>query len=397
MVNDDLDVEAKEETEEDSFHDNEPEESDIYEDDYEFEAEPFYYEELDDLFLEDETDNNTLGNIISLAGVFFDYKNKSKINELKFQREELKLIKELRKLQSLRKSVEIEKPIHVQPVQSDFENETNIIKGELPQPALLPSFEPENPEIFTDFLDSISTNPTDFVILGRRRAGKSALGWALAEYLYCKTGKALFAYGIPQDKIRFIPQWFQIVDSLDDVENNAILILDEAGISLNARNSLKKENKDFGAMLAISGHKGLTTIVITQTTRQIDVNLLMLSPILVYKEPPALQGFGRKETKLYEDEARKFFGSLEKNERKKHSLFFSEEFGMMVVKNSLASFWSDELSKLYSNSNVTASNNVNSKVEQIKEMKEQGYKQKEIALKLGVSSAYVSQILRKIK
>jgi len=108
---------------------------------------------------------------------------------------------------------------------------------------------------------------------------------------------------------------------------------------------MKKSNKDLAELLAIARHKNLSLIFITQNSAMLDLNVLRLCDILLFKEPSLLQT--RFERKALQDMFGKVGDSFSKIEEKKaHSYIISDDFEGLI-KSGLPEFWNESISKSF--------------------------------------------------
>ena len=78
------------------------------------------------------------------------------------------------------------------------------------------------------------------IILGARGTGKSAIGLKLLENIKAKTSRNVCAMGF---KSSSLPSWINAVSSVEEMQNNSIVLLDEAGIEFSSRESMSSVNK----------------------------------------------------------------------------------------------------------------------------------------------------------
>ncbi len=194
---------------------------------------------------------------------------------------------------------------------------------------------------FLDFMKQFRDHSLIMLIIGRRGAGKTALGMKFIEagkYLKRKT----YAIGFSNSKV---PSFVKKVNDIDEIPNNALVLVDEAGISFSARSSMKKANKHLAELLAIARHKNLSLIFITQSSAMLDVNVLRLSDILLFKEPSLLQTrFERKGLQDMFEKVKKTYEDLEN--KKEHFYVISDDFEGLV-KTGLPEFWNESISKSF--------------------------------------------------
>lgn len=191
---------------------------------------------------------------------------------------------------------------------------------------------------FNDFLDALQNQSLIAIITGRRGSGKTALGFSLLEHLRRK--KRIYVMGINAR----LPIWIKKVDNIQKVKNNSVLLIDEAAISFNARESTNAMNKLLTKLMAIARHKALSLIFISQSAAMIDINILRLTDIFIIKQPGLLQQkFERKEVRQMYEKVK----PLLKDKDKSHAYAYSDWFEGLI-KVSLPSFWNEKISKSFS-------------------------------------------------
>jgi len=180
------------------------------------------------------------------------------------------------------------------------------------------------------------------IVLGARGSGKSAVGMKLLENFKAKTGRYVCAMGF---KAGDVPDWINVVENVDQIPNNAVVLIDEGGITFSSRKSMSNANQLLSELLMIARHKSLTILFITQNSSNLEVNVLRQADFLILKPSSLLQkDFERKIVKkLYEDVADDF-SALKDNEG--IAYVHSDKF-RGFVSNELPSFWSTDVSKSF--------------------------------------------------
>jgi hypothetical protein len=195
---------------------------------------------------------------------------------------------------------------------------------------------------FSNWEKNLLTKNKIGIILGSRGSGKTAFGIKLIENIYAKTKKKCFAMGFKGEDL---PSWITSAKSIDEIHNDAIVLVDEGGIFFSSRESMSTANKLLSDLIFISRHKNLTIIFISQNSSNLDVNIIRQADFLVLKPSSLLQkDFERKII-------RDLYVSLEplfKKYKSKKGLtyIYSDDFRGFVT-NSLPSFWSQSLSKSF--------------------------------------------------
>ena len=199
---------------------------------------------------------------------------------------------------------------------------------------------------FEDLKEAFKKESLIILICGKRGSGKSVAGFKLLENI-CALNKSRNGFVIGSNPSAF-PDFIKPLEDIEEAPNDSIVLVDEGALEFNARRSQGKKAVNLTKIMAIARHKDLTLIFITQQTRIIDVNCLGMSDILVFKEPSIMQEkTDRKEVKKFYEKIKYFFKSFSKENRKKFAYCFGDDFrGFVGI--SLPSFWTDELSKSYS-------------------------------------------------
>ncbi|MBS3138392.1 ATP-binding protein [Candidatus Woesearchaeota archaeon] len=178
------------------------------------------------------------------------------------------------------------------------------------------------------------------LLFGKRGSGKSALGFRLMENVYSKTERPCYVLGVPQE---VLPKWISSVQDIGEVKNHGVVLVDEGALAFSARESMKKEHKELGKLMAIARHKDMTLIFITQNTGMIDKNVLQLTDTLLVKEGSLLQmEMERSAVQKFYKKAEAAFSKLD--DKRKYAYVIDGDFEG-VVECLLPSFWSEKVSK----------------------------------------------------
>lgn len=187
------------------------------------------------------------------------------------------------------------------------------------------------------------------VIVGHRGMGKSGLAWWLAEQTH-KAKRQVIAFGAPKVAKKLLPKWVEHVAEIQKLarRRGALVIIDEAAFRVMARRHQAQENILWAKMVAISRHKEHLLLFVTQTTRQIDISLMGDADLVVFKKPSLLHiRFSRPEFRTDVEEAYQVLSAKGKGAKSWSMVkdFSNGKTGML--KNTLPSFWSDELSRSF--------------------------------------------------
>jgi hypothetical protein len=182
------------------------------------------------------------------------------------------------------------------------------------------------------------------LILGARGTGKSAIGMRMLENFKAKTTKKVYALGFKEESL---PTWIKVVNDIAEIENDAVILVDEGGIEFSSRNAMSNANKFLSELLLIARHKDLSVIFITQNSANLEINAIRQADYLILKPSSLLQkDFERKKIKDVYESVNEEFEEL-KGTLGLTYLYADSYLGFIT--NSLPSFWSDKVSKGYAN------------------------------------------------
>ncbi len=182
------------------------------------------------------------------------------------------------------------------------------------------------------------------IILGARGTGKSAIGMKLLENIKAKTSRSVCAMGFKKETL---PSWILSIDSIENIPNNSVVLLDEAGIEFSSRESMSSLNKILSNLLLISRHKDLTILFISQNSSNLDLNILRQADFLIMKPSSLMQkDFERKKIKEIYEKVNQHFKELSHEEGLTY--VYSNKY-QGFISNPLPSFWNSNVSKAYSN------------------------------------------------
>ena len=180
------------------------------------------------------------------------------------------------------------------------------------------------------------------IILGARGSGKSAFGIKMLENVYAKTQRRCYAIGFKREEM---PLFVDVVEKIDEIQNDAFVLIDEGGILFSSRRAMTNANKMLSDLILISRHKNLTILFISQNSSNLDVNIIRQADFLVLKPSSLLQkDFERKIVKDLYEKIRDKFESYK--EKAGITYLYSDDFSGFIV-NKLPSFWSDRISKSF--------------------------------------------------
>lgn len=180
------------------------------------------------------------------------------------------------------------------------------------------------------------------IILGARGSGKSAFGIKFLENIRAKKNKKCYAMGFKETEM---PEWIKVVESVENLDNDAFVLIDEGGILFSSRNSMSNSNKLLSELILIARHKNLSILFISQNSSNLDVNILRQADFLILKPSSLLQkDFERKIIQKIYEKTREDFQNFK--EIGGLTYIYSEDF-TGFISNPLPSFWGSNISKSF--------------------------------------------------
>lgn len=158
-------------------------------------------------------------------------------------------------------------------------------------------------------------HPSVVVIIGKRDAGKSALGYRILELLHPRAEP--YVVGLPATAQKLLPDYIGTVDRLEDVPRKAVALIDESYRKFHSRSSMESGGRNVGSQINLSRQRGQTLIFIVQEARQLDVNIISQIDVLAIKELSDLsRDFERPELRRFTDKARDAFSTIPGDRRR---------------------------------------------------------------------------------
>jgi len=241
----------------------------------------------------------------------------------------------------------------------------------------------------------VVVHPSIVLVLGKRGSGKSALGYRLLElFRYRLTPYVL---GVPTEARNLLPDWIGMVQSLEDVPQKSIVLVDEAYLRYHSRESLKSASREMSRILNLSRQRDHTLIFVTPEARQLDKNIVSSANVVVFRDLGMLQlEFDRPELNKLATEARQALGTVRGDKRRWSYVYSPDADFSGLLDSSLPTFWSNKLSRIFAAGGETSATrlpkrmSLQERVQKAKELSERGLSFREIGKMLGVtkSTAY---------
>lgn len=237
------------------------------------------------------------------------------------------------------------------------------------------------------------------LILGAPGSGKSATGHMLLELYRWKMTP--YVLGFPEEKKALLPEWIGLARHFDEVPPDSIVLVDEAYLLYHARKSSFDESiQEMSRALGLARQRGYSILFVAHEARHLDKNIVGYANLFLVKEPGAMEvKFERPELKEVLKRARDFFQERTGDKRGWCYVWSPEVHFEGPLETPLPSYWSEELSRAYSQgisspAQRPPSASKEEKKRQAKAWRDAGLSYGKIAKRLGVSKATVINWLK---
>ena len=240
-------------------------------------------------------------------------------------------------------------------------------------------------------------HPSIVIILGKRGAGKSALGYRLLELF--RWAANCYVIGLPKDARKYLPDWIGMATSLEDVPPKSVVLVDEAYMPYHARSSMAAEAKVMSQLVNLSRQREQTLIFVSQEARQLDKNIASSANVVIFKDLGILQlEFDRRELNKIAANAQQAFATLSGDKRGQAYVYAPDSDFMGLVENSLPTFWTERLSHVFATggqviARAPKKTPLDERKEKAKELSRQGLSLGQISKIMGVSKATIKNWL----
>ena len=246
---------------------------------------------------------------------------------------------------------------------------------------------------------SVIRPPAIILILGALGSGKSALAYFLLELFRFRLN--VFVVGVPPAARQLLPPWIGIASTLEEVPQGSIALVDEGHLHYHARSSAQAESKAMSQLLGLSRQRDLTIVVVSPDARQIDINLVSSSNVIIAKEPSAMRlEFERRELRPFLERAKAQFSILRGDKRGWSHVYAPDVEFEGMLPSPLPSFWTPRLSKLFAAGQEPSAPrapqrpSTDDRIREAQRLDALGSSNAEISRTIGVSKATVVNYLR---
>ena len=202
-------------------------------------------------------------------------------------------------------------------------------------------------EAYKEWLDSFEEGKV-VLILGKRGSGKSALAAKIAEYMMGVHRMATYWIGLPEKAREILPHWIKIVDDPGKCPMSSFLLCDEAGVNYLSLLFNTSQNRFMRRLLMIARQRHISLAFATQSSRDVDWSIVRQADSIIFKEPGLNQPDSeRPDIKRKALKAELAFKELPDTEKIEAAYVFDDSFEG-IIKSTLPSFWSEDLSHIYS-------------------------------------------------
>ena len=194
----------------------------------------------------------------------------------------------------------------------------------------------------------ICNHPFVSLVCGHRNGGKTALAVRIQELLRHEADP--YAVGLPDEALKLLPDWYGVVQSVEELPANCVAYIPEAYRTFHARGRGISQAQLVSNLVNLSRHRNQSLIFEVQNATQLDRNIISEADLLLIKEPSPLgEGFERPQLRQYIDEARGLFSVMNKSHRKRATYIVAPTEGVhgKIMENRLPSFWSKKLSTIF--------------------------------------------------
>jgi hypothetical protein len=210
---------------------------------------------------------------------------------------------------------------------------------------IIDNWDMSNEHKLKELFDELSYGKSKIVtIVGGRDQGKTAIALLISEELYNRNMHQVIYYvGNPANKEAY-PSWIKFVNTLDELPNNVVAMIDEAALKYSARRFMSGENLDLTQKMVILRHNGCSLLFMTQHLKLYDINIGRLSDIVIYK-PGANYG---NEKEKESDDLKQIRIRMKPRDKKDAMIEYRIKNKYRTLTHGLPSFWDDEkISKAY--------------------------------------------------
>jgi hypothetical protein len=205
---------------------------------------------------------------------------------------------------------------------------------------------PDGSEGYALWLDSFEGGKV-ILILGRRGSGKTALAAKIGEYMMATYKMLVYWIGLPEPARSLLPHWIKMVDSPDQCPVGCLIIIDEAGLHFLSLAFATDQNRLLRALLMVCRQRHSSLVVAVQSSRDLEYSVVRQADSIIFREPGMHQPDSeRPDIRSMAKKAAAVFKEIPQDEKRESAYVFDDDF-TGIIKCTLPSFWSEDLSHVY--------------------------------------------------
>ena len=205
---------------------------------------------------------------------------------------------------------------------------------------------PEQSEGYALWLDSFEDGKV-ILVLGRRGSGKTALAAKIGEYMAARHKMPIFWIGLPEQARSLLPSWVHMVSSPDQCPVGCLIIIDEAGLHFLSLAFATDQNRLLRALLMVCRQRHSSLVVAVQSSRDLEYSVVRQADSIIFREPGMHQPDSeRLDIRSMAKKAAAVFKEIPQDEKRESAFVFDDNF-TGIIRCSLPSFWSEDLSHVY--------------------------------------------------
>lgn len=187
-------------------------------------------------------------------------------------------------------------------------------------------------------------------IIGKRGSGKSALAFHFLElHKQLKPERICYTYKFPKPSL--LPEGIISLNTIEEAKKGSVIVIDEAAIEFNQFSFNKDNSKELSNFIKIARHNDVSLIFISQSSAMLTRDVRRLIDFYLLREPSNSQLYD--ETSIIKRLYQNCFMLFSTETAKKKGYFIADWELMEFCTFDLPVWWTEEISKAYSNKQET--------------------------------------------
>jgi len=214
--------------------------------------------------------------------------------------------------------------------------------------------EPSQGTEVDNFWDKVIQPKASYLVTGDVGTGKSGLAYYILERYSAKYNLTPAVVGLPKEKQKLLPGNFKFLEDISQIPNaeNSVVFIDEADIQLPLDSNKNKEAVI--NFLSLPRQRKQIFILAYHFPRLVKGTYLPFFSAFLFKRPPYLLEFASKKssdelTQMMTKASERFDEMTSEDAIRKHCYLVAPRIRWQgVLENPLPSFWTEELSEIWS-------------------------------------------------